>query len=427
MVPTLAKTLKDLVMCKKESGGYITQKQLCKHYMAWGIWENPYTHAPRWCNFDLSSIWKDPRKVIRDAHGHMKFKSVLHIKSTISSPEKFDWVYESNYPGFLVNRGAVCYIKPFCYEVGQYQHWPSADNVQEFLLTDYEFTNLCQYAIKKMKPSLSQISMPNFIYELKDFKTLFSFFGAAKELVLGQNPFKLIKALNGQFLNYNFGWKPFIKDCQALQKCIKEYKDALEEFKAGQKKIQMRHFKMKVVRPKRTVVFAQSSWTGNGSYKSEYTVEPYEIILRAHMQYGYTCLEIDNKIKEVQNVLDYFGVVFNPAIIWNMIPFSFVVDWVVNMGQFLDQLKIDTAPVILDIRDFCMSQSVKTYVDTQHHAESWDPGNKMKHTAYRYLKIYLRQAFLPEESFFLPFMGDLNIKEMILGGSLLYQLFGKEK
>jgi hypothetical protein len=44
---------------------------------------------------------------------------------------------------------------------------------------------------------------------------------------------------------------------------------------------------------------------------------------------------------------------------WDLIPFSFILDWIFPIGDFLDQWKMEAFPVNVVIRDLCLSLRVK--------------------------------------------------------------------
>jgi hypothetical protein len=65
--------------------------------------------------------------------------------------------------------------------------------------------------------------------------------------------------------------------------------------------------------------------------------------------------------------LDNLGVRLDPAIVWNAIPFSFVVDWVVDVSGFLGSFARDNYPINVVVHDFC--HSYKWHKEANTHAE----------------------------------------------------------
>jgi len=58
-------------------------------------------------------------------------------------------------------------------------------------------------------------------------------------------------------------------------------------------------------------------------------------MFRAQMQYSYTLTDYQRANARVLSVMDTLGLGFNPSILWNAIRWSFVVDWVLGVSQWL--------------------------------------------------------------------------------------------
>lgn len=117
------------------------------------------------------------------------------------------------------------------------------------------------------------------------------------------------------WLEFSFGWKPLIQDIYSAV-------DHLQN-------------PIKSIRPKGTAWMPHSGKTEQGSQKDWYnqgwTMQ--SILGRKFSKQGCT-VTISNPNQYLANRL---GLV-NPAeVAWELIPFSFVVDWFVNVGEFLSQ------------------------------------------------------------------------------------------
>jgi hypothetical protein len=75
------------------------------------------------------------------------------------------------------------------------------------------------------------------------------------------------------------------------------------------------------------------------------------------MRYKYTLPNADSRLEKVYSLLDTLGVRLDPAIIWNAIPFSFVIDWIVDVSSFLASFARDNYPIEVSVLDFCHSYS----------------------------------------------------------------------
>jgi hypothetical protein len=79
---------------------------------------------------------------------------------------------------------------------------------------------------------------------------------------------------------------------------------------------------------------------GNGAYYS-YCYNKY---LRArhnlHISYSYELPGVNETLLRLQALLDMLGLNLNPRILWDATRYSFVVDWVLRVGDFLEQFKV---------------------------------------------------------------------------------------
>jgi hypothetical protein len=80
------------------------------------------------------------------------------------------------------------------------------------------------------------------------------------------------------------------------------------------------------------------------------------------MRYSYTLPRLDSVLENVYAYLDVLGVRLDPSIVWNAIPFSFVVDWVVDVSTFLGTFARDNYPIETRVTDFCHSYAHRSDV-----------------------------------------------------------------
>lgn len=75
----------------------------------------------------------------------------------------------------------------------------------------------------------------------------------------------------------------------------------------------------------------------------------------AEVEYTYYLLDYQKHNAQLLGLLDSLGVNLNPAIIWNALPWSFVVDWVINVSRWLDQFKLRGLEPVTVIHRFLYS------------------------------------------------------------------------
>jgi hypothetical protein len=119
--------------------------------------------------------------------------------------------------------------------------------------------------------------------------------------------------------------------------------------------------------------------------------------------------------------LDYLGINLNPAIIWNAIPWSFVVDWVAGVGPYLDQLRVENMAPQINIRRALWSVSRKRVITVSKGTRVSNPTYHTLLTRNRLPAVtqtaYRRQLFMPSISSIQS--SGLTPKEFSLGAALV--------
>jgi hypothetical protein len=244
-------------------------------------------------------------------------------------------------------------------------------------------------ALAFMLPRLNEgLSLVNFILELKDLKHMDprGSFERVKRRHLAirhlsdprtRKEFQkeLVTRLNNAALNASFGINPFVKDVVQIYDDLTSLAKRLEQLKRNASKPQQRHYKRVI--PASSGVSADRNWhsapetiswaigvksdnnDNGGIRRSIACLKRARWILRpvyhATMRYTYTLPEMDSQLESIYAYLDTLGVRLDPSIVWNAIPFSFVVDWVVDVSGFLGSFARDNYPINVQLLDFCHS------------------------------------------------------------------------
>jgi hypothetical protein len=235
--------------------------------------------------------------------------------------------------------------------------------------------NWTSYAVRgfeSLQPDLTKLSLPNFMIELKDIgkladeispflraatgasgKTqLLVDFNRFRDLA-GKDQFKTAAKLAAEKrLSYKFGWNPTIGDVQAMFDSIINLDLRLQAFKNSIGKDLSYTKTVEKTDVWKTGTFLLNgdshyrvNWAGylNGKvqYHAKYTPQPLAVL-------G----PLDEKIR---GVLDHFGVELNPRILWDAIPFTFVLDWFTGFGAWLGQYKVDALELPILLSDSAVS------------------------------------------------------------------------
>jgi hypothetical protein len=121
---------------------------------------------------------------------------------------------------------------------------------------------------------------------------------------------------------YKFGWKPLIDDTYKL------HSEVLKQLN-----------RPKFARAKSVAVTEQLVSSIPAPYTSSYTIEPKRVTKGCQVSVNY---KVNNEWLAGLNSL---GLVNPVSIAWELVPLSFVVDWFIPIGSFLEQI---TAPLGLE-------------------------------------------------------------------------------
>lgn len=167
-----------------------------------------------------------------------------------------------------------------------------------------------------------EISILNFLWELRE---------------LGQLIPKLTGAFRkraaGAYLSVEFGWKPLIGDIKALFNVLGRIDDRLNYLRERYKKATRLGYSVPNIYSLPVGMKARQTLAYNCAY--EYELTGFECKFTAGGNLYHSLEWVLNTQRDVRALLGAFGVT-NPAkIVWNMIPWSFVVGWFVNVEALL--------------------------------------------------------------------------------------------
>lgn len=254
-----------------------------------------------------------------------------------------------------------------------------------------DYNAYAEQAMAFMLPRLNEgLSLVNFVLELKDLKrmdprgTLSRLRHRHLAIRDLSNPHtrkrfqkELVTRLNNAALNTSFGIVPFVADLVQIYDDLTSLASRLEGLKKYANTPQQRHYKRVI--PESQGVPATRNWKeqletinwasgiiqdnlDNGGLRRPILMKRRgrwikRPVYHATMRYKYTLPGVDSRLEEVYAFLDTLGVRLDPSIIWNAIPFSFVVDWIVDVSGFLGSFARDNYPIEVTLLDFCHSYS----------------------------------------------------------------------
>jgi hypothetical protein len=258
-------------------------------------------------------------------------------------------------------------------------------------LSEAQWDAYDQGALSSMLPSMAKgVSLVNFILELKDFKhlvkgreALIASFKRTIRRLKGKNREKsLIKLASEGVLLKEFAIDPFISDVSKIIKDLINLESRLAELIRRQGTPQTRHYSIPIevsgVSPGRQYIasnlLGSYTWSGKVHQIWEFYAREYLLLPTYTATVRYTYRLNMEYITRTRVILDTLGVRLDPSILWNAIPFSFMVDWFVDIQGLLARFSTDNLGIDVSIEDFCSSvKSVVLFDYVAQHREQVQP------------------------------------------------------
>lgn len=258
-----------------------------------------------------------------------------------------------------------------------------------------------QDAFWGMKPRLDPgISVPNFIFELKDIlpRALANLAKGTLENIRSS----IFKTAAGTHLTSSFAIQPLISDIFALQEAKELFEGRLRDFLKKARKVHTSHYRKVVPGGDIPLVYHYR----NSSISGESLISHGRIndtILVATMKYQYTTPGLQplppllsksqkRKLQKIYNKYMGWRIDKLPSIVWNAIPFSFVVDWIYKVGDYLESWDPGAVDTELTVIDFCVSSSMKYHLVGEHFMEGNKDSN-FQATGYRARIDFWKQTY----------------------------------
>jgi len=283
--------------------------------------------------------------------------------------------------------------------------------------TDLEqlLTDAAMHLLPGIQPKISLI---NSILELKDIKSIGSTLGSIskhvdklqklKNLQTGESFFsqfsqasmnELSRSAGDIYLQYKFNIAPLLSDVRGLQDTVNTAEKRAQRLLSQSARVITRHHTVTIddsydSDPNANDYVSDWHWleiplTEGGfcafNSRSHRKVElvPAKFHVELQFSYGYTAFQRQNAA--FLTLLDRVGVNFDPAILWNATPWSFVADWVVGFGQWLGQFRrANMEPVIVIHKSLWSIERVRRiYCSVDMQLNQGVPTSFVQETAYR--------------------------------------------
>jgi hypothetical protein len=345
-------------------------------------------------------------------------------------------VYGAPVPSWLLYRGYCPYIG----RVGQAAVWAQNSDLNKqgkYALPDVQgkHNDAIYRAFRASVPNVdTKFSLPNFLWELKDLSTLFHVFDAKWSIKE--------HAENG-FLNWNFGWVPFMSDMREILKAIKKVKSHWDHVCSNQGNVVTMKGRAGYTSEVKHSDIYWPYWNGDDTnsmvrcYYAPTTRVDGKVMFQT--QYKYDVLDTSTGARSdvppalfAKSVLQALNVVADPKIVWDALPFSFVLDWFLPVGDALRTMRKDTfVPGYTIISSDMHSTVTERYITDVHMLLYSSPAvwNTDPVNIEQRVRTYERKANVDWESIQSPsFMDKLEInlptgKQWFLGVVLGSSIF----
>jgi hypothetical protein len=317
-----------------------------------------------------------------------------------------------------------------------------------FVPAPNDLTSLVAASLRTMLPQIkAELSSVNSTIELKDFASLKGTIRNIDKLQAGllrkkrafKNIAHILRVAADVYLQAKFNILPLISDVKGVYRSLSNIERQINGLVSRAGKNQIRHFRV----PLTDLRGSQESETGRpvGSFRrvggfadiqsytvaeNERTVQVDSSEFHAQIQYNYHYAAYQLEHARVLALMDAWGLNLNPQIIWNAIPWSFVVDWLVGVGQWLATTRIGNMDPKINIMQYLWSvrRSRRITVTSRFTSDIYYPGSgftqpsPIEGTTHPVVfeSAYRRQVGLPSVS--LLTTSGLNSQEFTLGAAL---------
>jgi len=378
---------------------------------------------------------------------HYKMELTIPKLSSVLHPTD-DYVLAA-YPGYPYNIGVhkdpwFGWKGPFGSEFlhGSALYYDSTA-VNHWVPSPLQLESLLQAGLNATMPGVKQeLSAINSVIELKDYRShvkkatsvasnlrrrgLHNVWTAATS---GWTLRRLLKGAASVYLETQFNILPLLSDIRGLKTALANHERAINGLISRSAKAQHRHWSTALhessdevkefgpyglTRPEVEPRVYGSCYTYQYSY-------PQPCKFHFEIEYNFHYTQYDLEHARVNALLDKLGAGgISPQVLWNALPWSFVVDWVFGVNRYLSQFTIKAMEPVINIRRALWSVKRERRIILQKTVGQNDgsmPFTKQGSAGAITETSYRRQPWMPEYSSLQ--VSGLNLKEFTLGAALV--------
>nr|QXN75360.1 MAG: hypothetical protein [Grapevine-associated levi-like virus 7] len=269
---------------------------------------------------------------------------------------------------------------------------------------------MADQAFEKLVPQVPQeVSLPNFLYELRDVAALVPKLDAS-----------MAKTVSGGYLNYQFGWKPFIGDLKKLGSLLDTVNRRLDYLRKTYGKETRISFTTTFTAVDIGISLFDPKSVGISQTSGGYT--EFEGTFRCGAHLYHKLKGLDGLQGVMRGAAGALGL-NNPAgVVWEAIPYSFVADWFGNLGEQIQRQAYQPFEGDWDLRNMSHSFRYTFKHETWHGPKAYGADYPdVPYMSYRQSgEHYERGEGLPASGLYLT-TTDFGPQQQKLAAALIHQ------
>lgn len=287
-----------------------------------------------------------------------------------------------------------------------YMEWAWHPIVSEATLSDWslEAYNTFQDQVP------TEVSIPNFLYELKDLKGM----------IPSLDRHSLSKTASNNYLGFEFGVKPFIDDIKKMLSLTTDVTKRLEHLIAINGRASNLLYR-KYVTYEEPLSFRRSILGGetNQGFDVLFKRQSARVVFTASGKLYQDLQDLSTQVGYLKALAAAGGFNKPARVVWNAIPYSFVADWFFRYGKVLDTLSVQPFGGTYDVSQVGYSlKAESTWLVFQDFGTSYSSQQKLIGTVW--YKGYERAPGLPVVSV-IATDANLSPKQLALSLAMLNQ------
>lgn len=239
------------------------------------------------------------------------------------SSDRFGWVYETPTRRYMHGYAGFSNQASHPYFVARRPNWWVTANLPHKEAADHFNAGGVG----------TEVLLPNFLLELPSIKSTFSFI--RQGLMKGKGVVDQAALIgSGGFLSYNYGIAPLVADLKAIGGYVESLQKRLEWLLANDGQTVSLDFRKSLYKPPAIVWITASDYWSVAEYS-----QTYHAFCRWTVRYD----PVRSAWEKLKYFNRYFGTSRLLAVAWESLPYSFLLDYVTNIGDLLTQLELPSS------------------------------------------------------------------------------------